>query len=141
MAKNRGQKLYKEILRDINKTIDALRMAELIRDEQGISEKCYGNNVIELTFSGKSSESNIVYDEHLSHKEMIGKLLEHRQYTILLYDKSIVQAEYILDANGLIKERLLFIKKHNKIWDKEEINSAEAEDFDWFDEEDGIPIF
>lgn len=141
MAKHNKQRLVKEIITDIKKTIDELRMANLIRDEQGVSEKTVGKDIVELTFDGKNCENNIVYDEHLSHKEIIGKLLEHRQYTVLLYDKSIIQAEYIVRNDELLKERLLFIKRHNKVWSREEINSAEAEEIDWFGEEEGIPIF
>ena len=59
----------------------------------------------------------------------------------LLYDKSIVQAEFMVAEGMIIKERLLFVKKHNKIWSKEEIQEAESEGNDWFDIDEGIPIF
>ena len=32
------------------------------------------------------------------------------------------------------------MKKHNKIWDFKEIEAYEAEDKDWFMEEEGVPI-
>ncbi len=64
----------------------------------------------------------------------------NRQYTVLLYDKSLIQAEFLLEGNEIVKERLVFMKKHNKIWDQEEIEISDAFDEDWFSDEVGIPI-
>ena len=66
-----------------------------------------------------------------------------RQYTFLLYDKSIMQIEYCIENEELIKGRLLFIKLQNKIWDITELqeyaNNPEILD-DILDEEIGFPI-
>lgn len=59
---------------------------------------------------------------------------------MLLYDKGIIQAEYEISNDKIVKERLVFMKKHNKIWDFKEIEAYEAEDKDWFMEEEGVPI-
>lgn len=63
--------------------------------------------------------------------------------SILLYDRSLIQFEFIIENNIITKQRMLFIKKHNKIWDKEEIVSISAvQDIDFFDyffESEGIP--
>ena len=71
---------------------------------------------------------------------MINVLLEGLQYNILLYDKSLIQAEFTVDKDEVIKERLVFMKKHNKIWNAEEIEEYEILDEDWFSEEYGVPI-
>lgn len=68
------------------------------------------------------------------------KLLKYRQYSFLLYDKSLIQAEFMIKDEKIFKERLVFMKKHNKIWSPEEINDAETNEYDWFSEEKGIPI-
>lgn len=68
------------------------------------------------------------------------KLLGGLQYNILLYDKSIIQSEFTIKSNEIIKERLVFMKRHNKIWTAEEIEERESLEQDWFSEEKGIPI-
>ena len=51
-----------------------------------------------------------------------------------LSDKGLIQAEYIVNGNNVIKERLVFMKKHNKIWSAEEIAEYEILEEDWFAE-------
>ena len=129
----------KSVINDINKTIDDLRKKGLLRDENGISTKT-GRNSIGISFSGKSETSSIMFDKYISSSCLIDALLKDRQYTFLLYDKSIVQAEFHIEDGMIRKERLVFIKKHNRKWNMEEIAAAEADDEDWFSEEEGIPI-
>lgn len=133
-------KFGKEVLQDIYVTISELRNNSLIRDENGIAQHSLAGNLLELTFNGKSDAGKIVYDKHISCAQIMDSLLAERQYTVLLYDKSLLQVEFIIDANGISKERLVFIKKHNKIWQKGEIEEYDAADEDWFAEETGIPI-
>lgn len=134
-------KLGKTILSDIDSTIAELRKLHLIRDENGISQHTISNGTYEFTFSGRNDANKIMYDKHISCSHLMDTLLKSRQYTLLLYDKSIIQAEFIICGDRILKERLIFIKKHNKVWDKNEIDECDAHDEDWFTEEEGIPIF
>ena len=45
-----------------------------------------------------------------------------------------------VNDNNVVKERLVFIKKHNKLWDIDEIREYESLDEDWFSEDFGFPI-
>jgi len=132
-------KQVKDIIDDMNKTITELRSKELLRDEKGISQSCIGKNIFEISYSDKNETGSIVFDKHISSSKIMDALLVGQQYTILLYDKGIFQAEFIVEGNLIIKERLVFMKKHNKIWDRNEIEESEILEDDWFDE-DGVPI-
>lgn len=132
-------KLVRNILDDMNKTITELRCRELLRDEKGISQCTQQGRMVEISYNGKNTTGSIVFDKHVTSSQIIDTLLEGKQYTILLYDKGLIQAEYIVNGNDVIKERLVFMKKHNKIWDIEEIKDYEKDDIDWF-VEDGVPI-
>ena len=133
--------LVEDICRNIENTLMQLRKNNLIRDENGISQKKIGKNLYTITFSGKSSINTVMFDKHVEISHIINLLLSEYQYNVLLYDKSIIQAEFTIENNNIIKERLIFIKKHNKVWDLKEINKAENNDEDWFNEEEGIPTF
>lgn len=134
-------KLAKELLRDISATMSELWERNLLRDENGIYQGYQPNGNYALSFSDKNDTCNIVYDTNISYSNLIDVLLSGRQYSVLLYDKSIIQAEFLIsNDNTLIKERLMFIKKHNKIWEQNEILAYEAlSEEDWFSEEIGIP--
>lgn len=133
-------RLSKEIIKDINTTISELRDMRFVRDENGISQHTFAGNLSEVSFAGKNDSVGIMYDKHISCAELMDELLLQRQYTILLYDKSIIQAEFQIDGDAIIKERLVFIKKHNKIWSIDEIDEYDVFEEDWFSEEEGIPI-
>lgn len=133
-------KLSKEILMDIETTITELRNSDLLRDENGIAQHPLQGKLLELTYNGKNDASKIMYDKHISCSQLMNSLLIERQYTVLLYDKSIIQAEFLIDENYVAKERLVFMKKHNRIWEKSEVEEYDAFDEDWFAEEAGIPI-
>ncbi len=133
-------KIVKNILDDMNKTITELLEKNLLRDSRGISTKEIGKNSYEISFAGKNNTGSIVFDKHITSGQMINVLLEGLQYNILLYDKSLIQAEFTVDKDEVIKERLVFMKKHNKIWNAEEIEEYEILDEDWFSEEYGVPI-
>lgn len=138
MAESRIVKL---ILKDMRQTIQELQKNNLVRDYRGISDREVGKNVYEISYPGKNAAANIVYSKHLSGEELMVKLLDGLQYTILMYDKSIIQAEFSVEENRVIKERLVFLKRHNRIWDMKEIQNYEKlEEGDWFSEEQGIPI-
>lgn len=133
--------IAKNIMNDMQKTITELQEKELVRDYRGISSGPKIGNIYEITYSEKdTSIANIVYDKYASEEEIINKLLDGLQYTVLLYDKSIVQAEFKIDKNEIVKERLVFMKRHNRIWNVDEIKEHDNLDYDWFSEEQGIPI-
>ncbi|WP_379705141.1 DUF2290 domain-containing protein [Mediterraneibacter gnavus] len=133
-------KIVKCILDDIRRTSEELWKKEIVRDMRGVSSKPIGKDSWEISFSGKNDSGTIVFDKHITAAEIIEVLLGNLQYTLLLYDKGLIQAEYEISNDKIIKERLVFIKKHNKIWDAKEIEEYEAQDKDWFMEEEGVPI-
>ena len=133
-------KIARSILTDMDRTIDELCEKGIVRDIRGISTKETGKGSYIISFSGKNDSGSIVFDKHITATEIIDVLLRELQYTILLYDKSIIQAEYEITDNIITKERLVFMKRHNKIWDPKEIQEFEVVDEDWFAEENGIPI-
>lgn len=141
MSKGKGKKLKAELIKDINNVLTELRKMYYIRDELGISAKDISGKGFVISFEGKSDINNIMYDIHLPVSSIMDELLRERQYTVLLYDRSIIQVEFTIKNGEIVKERLLFLKKHNKIWDKEEIRMSDAADEDWFADEDGIPVF
>lgn len=135
-------KMVKSVLGDMRKTVDELYAKNLVRDYRQEACREIAKDTFEISFSGKDNNvCNIVYDKHISGEEIIDKLLGGCQYTILLYDKSIIQAEFTIEHEKVIKERLVFMKRHNKIWDADEIMESDNLDQDWFVEEKGIPIF
>ena len=141
MSKNDSTQIVRQLKKEIEQVLTELRDKEYIRDENGISEKQIGINEYKLSYSGKNDKSSIVYDKHISGSFIMEELLENRQYSFLMFDKSIVQAEFRIADGEIIKERLVFMKKHNRIRTKDEINYADSEDVDWFADEDGIPVF
>lgn len=141
MSRRKSESLLKDIIRDINKTVEELQKKDILRDTRGVTEKQTGPNAYEISFSGKSDASSIMLDKHVSATYVMDTLLKERQYSILLYDKGIIQAEFCIDDGEITKERLVFLKKHNRIWDKEEIFAADAQDEDWFAGEESVPTF
>ena len=133
-------RMVKSILDDMNKTIAELHRKEIVRDARGISQKMGAGGLCEISFPGKNDSGSIVFDKHVTSTEILNTLLEGLQYTILLYDKGLIQAEFIVDGEEIKKERLVFIKKHNKIWNAKEIEEHEILEEDWFADEEGIPI-
>ena len=134
-------KMVNTVLNDIKKTIEELYAKEIIRDYRSESCRETAKDTFEISFPSKDkSVCNIVYDKHVSGEEIMDKLLGGYQYNILLYDKSIIQSEFTIKSNEIIKERLVFMKRHNKIWTAEEIEERESLEQDWFSEEKGIPI-
>lgn len=133
-------KIVKCILDDMQKTITELYSENLVRDYRGVSESRIAKDSYEISYSGKNTSASIVYDKHVSGKDIMQALLRELQYTVLLYDKSIVQAEYRIENEQIIKARLVFMKMHNRIWEQDEIDECEYLEQDWFAEEKGVPI-
>lgn len=131
------------INRDIENVREVLFEWKLIKEMKETSIKCIGRNKYVLTWHTKNSTSNIIYDNDIDVDVIMKELLKNEQYSIILYDRSIIQFEFIVENNEIIKQRLLFIKKHNKILDKEDIadieNTPDTDFFDYFFEDKGIP--
>ena len=140
MKKYSNDQLSKNLMKDIFRTVAGLYSKELVLDVNMPSEK-EGNGYIEITYSGKTSEKNILFDENASSDTIFDVLLKNNEYSILLYDKSIIQAEYLISDGRITKGRLLFMKRHNRKWSLEEISEMEEyEDSDWWKSQEGIPI-
>ena len=130
---NKFEKDYKEIVRE-------LFQKQLIKEIRHDSIK-ESNEQITITRENKENESNILFDKQISIDDIMKELLYQREYNILFYDRSIIQYEFLIENGKIKKERLIFIKKHNYLWSKEEISEKELHDIelDWFQEENGIP--
>ncbi len=137
-AKNK--KFIQKFRYDYENIIRELYEKKLIRDirEHNIKE----NSFIEISRNNKCQESKILYDKHLPIDIVMNTLLEKKEYNILLYDRAIIQYEFIIKEGKIIKERLIFIKKHNYLWPKEEIAGKDMDNFgdDWYVQELGIPV-
>lgn len=116
-----------------------------ILEHRAFSHKVTGKNDFELTWSNRSPEANITFDLSLGIETIIQILLRHQQFSLLFYDKSILQVEYKIRDNKIIKQRMQFIKKSSTVKTLEELQElegdvSEVEGNGWFDEETGIPI-
>lgn len=133
----------KIVIRDIENVKKILYDNDLILEAKGESIEAISKNGYTITWNGKNSSSTIIYDNNIGIDYIMKQLLENHQYSILLYDRSLIQFEFSIEDDIIIKQRMLFIKKHNKIWDKDEIVSIsslqDADFFDYFFGNDGIP--
>ena len=136
-------KIISIIKRDIENVKQIVFENDLVKELKESSIKCIGKNKYNITWSSKDTTSNIIYDNDIDTDIIMKELLKNQQYTLLLYDRSIIQFEFIVENNEIIKQRLLFIKKHNKVLDKREIAEIESDPdtdfFDYFFENRGIP--
>jgi hypothetical protein len=140
MMVGKTPKILKEIRTDIDNTYTELRRKYFILDESSISYKAEHNDEYRITYATKENAENVIYDKNIPYNLMIDKLLEQHQYALLFYDKSIIQLGFDIVNNEVVKERLVFIKKHNKMWSREEITEAEKNGTEWFDDNYGFPI-
>jgi len=117
-----------------------------IIEHKELRDNCTGKDAYELTWSGRSPEANITFDLDLGITQIVDALLREEQFSMLFYDKSILQVEYTIESNKIVKQRLQFIKKCNKVRTIKEIQELEGEAIEvegsnWFEEESGIPVF
>ena len=90
-----ASKMVKHILDDMKKTNEELWKKGIVRDAKGASVKQTGSDSWEISFfGGKNDSGSIILDKHITATRIIEVLLENLQYTLLLYDKGIIQAEY-----------------------------------------------
>lgn len=139
--KKTNKKFIRDFMSDYNNIVRELYEKEMIRDIKSHVINDFGE-VVEITHENKSNESNILYDRHLPIEKIMNILLENKEYNLLLYDRSIIKYQFTISNGKICKERLIFIKKHNYLWTKDEINKKDIDDFgiDWFQEEASIPI-
>lgn len=138
----RMNNLKNKIIADIDSSLEILANQNIVRDDRKYSCVSYGRGKFNISYPGKdSSYSSILFDDKVNFEQIINVLLKHNQYNLLLYDKSIIQYEFLIENNSLYKQRLLFIKKHNIIWNINDLDNFENDNYDWFDDIDGIPIF
>lgn len=137
------KEIMKTVTSDIKNVKSILYDNDLILEVKGESIRRFSESGYNITWNGKNPNSNIIYDNNIGIDYIMKQLLENQQYSILLYDRSLIQFEFILEDNVIKKQRMLFIKKHNKIWDKDEIVSIssiqDVDFFDYFFENEGIP--
>ncbi len=136
----KNKKLIEDLLDDIKKTRKFLNEKELLRDQNDTIKKSESDNILNITYKKAFGGKNYLFDNNINYSDLINKLLEQRDFSFLLYDKSIIQYEYKIQNNKVIKERLVFIKKHNKLWKQDEIKNAELASDEWFEDNIGFPI-
>ena len=141
MTSDGNKTFLKKFSIDYNSLQKELYEKNMIRDSKSYSV-IENKDISEISRSGRKNESNILYDKHLSVEKIMSTLLERKEYNILLYNRSIIQYDFMIKDGKIIKERLTFIKKHNYLWTKEEISNMDINNFetDWFDNEMGIPV-
>lgn len=105
-----------------------------------------GKDKHELTWSGRNQEANVTFDMDLEINSIVETLLREEQFSFLFYDKSILQVEYKINSNEIVKQRLQYIKKSSRVRSISEIRQlegefTEVEGSNWFEEESGIPVF
>lgn len=136
-------KLFSELCEEYRDLCAALYSRQLLLDSIPYLQKQTSETSYTVTWSGRNSSNTILFDEGKSCSELISTLRTERQYSLLLYDKSIIQAEYIIEKEELKKARLIFIKLQNKVWSMEEIaefsNDPDLLD-DCLNEPTGLPI-
>ena len=109
-------KLDATLRKEYDTVANILYAKGLVVDANPFVVKSTGANMFDVTWSGKNSTSNILFDEEKSGIELLDPIRSERQYTFLTYDKSIIQAEYKIENDIIVKGRLLFLKLQNKIW-------------------------
>lgn len=127
-------RIFADMLSEFNIANKVLFEQKLIVDSNPFCISNYTDKQnYDISWSGKNPANTILFDEERSCIELLSAIRTERQYSFLLYDKSIIQAEYKVKDDEIIKGRLLFIKLQNKVWSMEEILEY-ADDPDLLDE-------
>ena len=137
-----NKKIISEIQKDFNLVLNTLLEKKYMRDYNDFSVKDVNKKLSLVTRPNRQNESNILFDRETSISSIADILLCNREYNLLLYDKGIFQFEFEISNGKIIKERFVFIKKQNKLWNKDEISFLDNDEIaeDWFINEIGIPI-
>jgi hypothetical protein len=144
VSKNRG--ILNILKREYISLYKLLYENKYIIEHRELKINSIGKEEFDITWSGRNSEANITFDLNLEIKDIFDVLLKEEQFSMLFYDKSILQVEYKIKSDKIIKQRLQFIKKSSKVRSIEELQlkentQTEIEGSDWFEEEIGIPVF
>lgn len=136
--------MFSALSNEFNAVSKILYDNHLLLDSNPFIIKNYdGKQSYDLTWAGKNSANSILFDEEKSCLELLSVIRPERQYTFLLYDKSIIQVEYRIVDDEIIKGRLLFLKLQNKVWGFEELREyVHTPDLldEILNEESGFPI-
>lgn len=136
-----NKKLLNQLQEDIENTRKELMKLNLLLETRPIETKNGRDKTVLLSYKSSGVSENYSYDENINCSELMNKLMENQQFGFLLYDKSIIQYAFTVKNGEIIKERLFFIKKHNKHWSQEEISNLENTNETWFEDDDsGFPI-
>lgn len=136
-----NKRIVSEICKEFNLIIEELIQKKICRDYSYFST-FENENEIFITRNNRKGESNILYDSNKSVEDMMGILLDKKEYNILLYDKGIIQLEFTVKEGLIIKERFIYINKQSNIFKLEEIIEMDNDEnnFDWYNEFNGIPV-
>lgn len=126
------------IIKEYSKLLLELYKEGLAIDSNEMSNSETGYKKYSITFANKNDSSKILFDKNVSANDILDQLVSNRQYSILLNDRSIIQIEYIIESDEVMKGRLLFIKKHNRILSKTELELIRELD-DWGVIDNSIP--
>lgn len=133
---NKNSQIISAIKKELNIIVDFLYKNNLCIEYTDYAISTIGNNKIEITRPNRRKESNILYDELISIKDTVKKILTGKEYNILLKDRSIIQFEFECE-NGLItKERFIYIRPFNTT----DFVNDEYDDCDWFEMGYEIPL-
>lgn len=130
--------LRNTIIKEYRNLLSELYKEGLIIDSNEMSVVETGDNKYTITFSNKNDSSKILFDKMVSAADILDQLVINRQFSMLFCDRSIIQIEYIIESGEVEKSRLLFIKKHNRIISKTELELIRELD-DWGIIENSIP--
>lgn len=133
------------LIKEYTMVYSLLYEKKYIIEHRELRHSCTGKDMHEITWSGRNQEANITFDMNLGITPILDTLLQEEQFSFLFYDKSILQVEYKIKSNEIVKQRLQFIKKSNRVRTLEEIQQregewTEVEGANWFEEESGIPV-
>ena len=119
--------ILKALIKEYTMIYRILYEKNYIIEHKELSKNCIGKDLYELTWAGRSPEANITFNLDLPINPIIETLLEKEQFSMLFYDKSILQVEYKIEANKIVKQRMQYIKKDNKVRTIKEIQDLEEE--------------
>lgn len=138
--------LVKELVKEFQIIYTCLYEHKYIIEHKEFSYTREKEETEKLTWSTRSSEANITFDTGLDIDTILFSLLKSEQFSLLFYDRSILQVEYTLKNNSIIKQRIQYIKRTNIINSFDDLEFFEGsggsiEGGSVFEDETGIPVF
>lgn len=132
-----NNRYIRKIIDEHNDICVKLVSNKLLLEKKEVSSHSIQDNKFKVTWSGRCQSSKVTFSNTKSAKEIHDELLANRQFLMLFFDKSILQAEYVVSGGKIVKQRLQFIKIYDYI-------EQEGYNDNYFDEglrEIPIPIF